>query len=345
MTSLKGIAEFEPLAPAMTTMPGARVIRVTVCACTYRRPEGLAALLEGLGEQTFTSLTGPTLRIVIADNEGSDRAKEACDRFRLSSDIPIECVHEPRRGISHARNACLARLREDCDFFAMIDDDEIPHPDWLEQLLLAQQRTDADVVQGRVVPVFPDGAPGWIVAGRYFGWDPAMDRLKGAQLNGYPRLERARTNNVLVRCAVVRELGLRFDPQFALTGGEDIVFFQAINAAGRRIVHAPLACVREIVPPERTTLEYLWRMCYRLGCNDRFKAPGRRKRDAGPMRILRRKLKSAGGLAVLRGLALLIGNLLKGRVDLDHQAKGILLIARGLGRTAALLGLRYEHYR
>ncbi|MGH6913566.1 MAG: glycosyltransferase family 2 protein, partial [Geminicoccales bacterium] len=299
-------------ARATQTEPASRVLRVTVCACTYRRPNGLAALLKGLGKQTFTSLTRPSVGIVIADNEGSDQAKEACDQFKRSCDIPIEYVHEARRGISHARNACLARLQDDCDFFAMIDDDEIPDPDWIEQLLLAQQGADADVVQGRVLPVLPDGAPNWIVAGRYFGWDPLMDRVKGAQLNGYARLERARTNNVLVKYAVVRELGLRFDPRFALTGGEDIVFFQAINAAGRRIVHAPLACVREIVPPERTTLEYLCRMCYRLGCNDRFKAPGRRKPNSGIKHILRRKLRSIGGYAVLRGMALLIGNLLRG---------------------------------
>ena len=326
-------------------MPAPRNIHVTVCACTYRRPEGLAALLEGLGKQTFASLPRPGLSIVIADNEGSEHAREACARFKRRCDIPIEYVHEARRGISHARNACLARLRKDCDFFAMIDDDEIPHPDWIEQLLLIQQRTQADVVQGRVLPELPDGAPDWIVRGGYFDWQLRSDEARAAQQQGYAELQRARTNNVLVRHAVVRELGLRFDPRFALTGGEDLVFFEAIKAAGYRIVYAPLACVRDIIPPERTTFEYLWRMWYRVGCNDRFKGPHLGKPNASRWRLLRRRWKRTGTHAFLLGSALLIGNLLRGRASLDHLGQGILLISRGLGRAAGLLGIRYEQYR
>jgi succinoglycan biosynthesis protein ExoM len=326
-------------------MPAARNIHVTVCACTYRRPEGLAALLEGLGKQTFAGMTRPSLSIVIADNEGSERAREACARFELSYDIPIEYVHEPRRGISHARNACLARLRDDCDFFAMIDDDEIPHQDWIEQLLVMQQHTQADVVQGRVLAELPDSAPDWIVQGRYFDWQLSPDEVRAAQQQGYAELQRARTNNVLVRHAVVRELGLRFDSRFALTGGEDLVFFAAIKAAGYRIVYAPLAYVKEIIPPERTTLEYLWRMWYRLGCNDRFKRPHLSKPNASRWRLLRRRWKTTGTYAFLLGSALLIGNLLRGRASLDHLGQGILLMSRGLGRAAGVLGIRYEQYR
>jgi succinoglycan biosynthesis protein ExoM len=318
---------------------------VTVCACTYKRPDGLAALLKGLEAQIFEHMPRPILRIVIADNEGNHRAREACDQFRRTSDIPIEYVHEPVRGISYARNACLDLIRDDCDFFAMIDDDEIPHPDWIEQLLVIQQRTQADVVQGRVLPELPDGAPDWIVQGGYFDWQLRSDEARAAREQGYAELQKARTNNVLVRHAVVRELALRFDPRLALTGGEDIAFFESINAAGYRIVYAPLAWVREIIPPERTTLEYLCRMWYRVGCNERLKGPHPGKPNASRWRVLSRRWKRTGTHAFLLGLVLLIGNLLRGRASLNHLGEGILLIARGLGRAAGLLGLRYEQYR
>jgi succinoglycan biosynthesis protein ExoM len=323
----------------------ARALCVTVCACTYRRPDGLAALLKGVGEQTFQRLPRPMLRIIIADNEGNPLARDICDRFRQSSDIPIDYVHEPQRGISFARNACLDLLRDDCNFFAMIDDDEVPEPDWIEQLLLAQESTGADVVQGRVLPQLPANAPDWIVRGSYFDWQLDADEARRAQREAYPEVRKARTNNVLVRHAVVRELGLRFDPRFALTGGEDVVFFQALMAAGHRVVYAPRACVRDIVPPERTTLRYLLRMWYRVGCNDRFKPVKRGKPNPGLKRILVRRWRRTGSYAVLTGAALVIGNLLRGRIGLGHSAEGILLIARGLGRTAGLLGIRYEHYR
>jgi succinoglycan biosynthesis protein ExoM len=305
----------------------------------------LAALLEGLAGQRFTRLPTPALSVVIADNEGSGQAKAHCERFARDSGIPMRYVREPQRGISHARNACLARLGDDCDFFAMIDDDEIPEPDWIEQLLLAQQRTGADVVQGRVLPVLPDGVPAWIVRGGYFNWQLSPEEARAAEQHGYAELRRARTNNVLVKTAVVRRMGLQFNPRLALTGGEDIVFFQAIKEAGYRIVYAPLACVREIIPPERATLAYLWRMWYRVGCNDRFKGRDKGKPNAHRWRVLVRKWKKSGTHTVLRGLALLIRNLLRGRASLDDLGEGILLIARGLGRAAGVLGLRYEHYR
>ena len=95
------------------------------------------------------------LRIVIVDNEGSEQARGLCDRFRCAADIAIRYIHEPRRGISYARNRCLDEVAADCDFIAMIDDDEIPDPDWLEQLLEAQEHSGADVVEGRVVPGVP----------------------------------------------------------------------------------------------------------------------------------------------------------------------------------------------
>jgi glycosyltransferase involved in cell wall biosynthesis len=302
-------------------------------------------LLEGLAGQRFRHLPVPDLSIVIADNECSEDAEALCERFAEDSGLRMRYLREPQRGISHARNACLAAIPDGCDFFAMIDDDEIPYADWIEELLLAQQRTAADVVQGRVLPELPDGAPGWIARGGYFDWQLNSDEARAAQQQGYADLRRARTNNVLVRHAVVREMGLWFDPRLALTGGEDIAFFEAIHAAGYRIVYAPLACVRDIIPPERTTLDYLWRTWYRVGCNERWKGFHLGKPNASRWRLLSRRWKRTGTHAFLLGLALLVGNLLRGRASLDHLGEGILLIARGLGRAAGLLGIRYEQYR
>ena len=61
-------------------------------------------------------------------------------------------VHEPRPGISHARNRGVAEAKG--DFVAFIDDDELPAPNWLESLLLTQRTYRADVVLGPVRPVF-----------------------------------------------------------------------------------------------------------------------------------------------------------------------------------------------
>ena len=319
-------------------------IDIAVCACTCRRPAGLAALLEALARQRFVRRTPPSLSVVIVDNEGSEQARGLCDRFGCAADIPIRYVHEPARGISYARNRCLDEVAAGCDFIAMIDDDEIPEPDWIEQLLEAQEHSGADVVEGRVVPVFPEGAPAWIVRGRYFGWHDDLNQAHRPGQRIYPQLDEARTNNVLVRCAVVRRLALRFDPRLALTGGEDIVFFRAIGAAGHRIVYAPDACAREMIPLERTTLRYLWRQWYRVGANARHKRAIPRKRNATLKRRFMWKWHSSGCACLCSGLALSTGALVRGHADLEHLAPGLRQFAHGLGQIASAIGIRYEHY-
>jgi succinoglycan biosynthesis protein ExoM len=320
-------------------------IHIAICACTYRRPAGLAALLEALARQRFVRRTAPRLSVVIVDNEGSEQARQLCDQFGSAADIPIWYVHEPTRGISYARNRCLDEVAADCDFIAMIDDDEIPDPDWIEQLLEAQEYSGADVVEGRVVPVFPDGAPDWIVQGRYFSFHHALNSAHVPGEKVYPQLDEARTNNVLIRCAVVRELGLRFDPRLTLTGGEDIVFFRAIRSAGYRIVYAPDARVRETIPLKRTTLRYLWQQWYRVGANSRSKRPIRWRPNATLKRRFMWKWHSSGCALLADGVAMLIGALLRGRTDLGHLVPGILHLAQGLGRASSAIGIRYEHYR
>jgi succinoglycan biosynthesis protein ExoM len=317
--------------------------RVTICACTYRRPEGLRALLDGLAGQTFETDPRPRAEVVIVDNEGSPEARAICDGVRQARGLAIRYVHEPERGIPFARNAALDQLAPDAEFFAMIDDDEVPEPDWLEQLLLAQARTGADVVRGAVVPVFPEGAPAWIREGGFFGWpSPGRRTLAdGAELAS------ASSNNVLVRSAAVRALGLRFDPTLAFTGGTDALFFRQMRLAGCRIVYAERARVREIVPPERATFAYLWRAHYKQGCNKVPRKLRLEKKGAGAARLVRMAAKRVPReCAEIGGGALrIIRSLVTGHADMGHLSGGLMRVAKGLGGLAGLLGVRFAHYR
>jgi succinoglycan biosynthesis protein ExoM len=321
----------------------AEAIRLTVCACTYRRPEGLRALLHGLAAQRFAAESQRVFDIVIVDNEGSAEARAACESIRQETGLEVRYVHEPRRGIPYARNACLEQVAPQAEFFAMIDDDEVPEPDWLEQLLLGQADTAADVVRGAVVPVFPDAAPAWIRCGNFFGW-PKPGRA--APADG-AELASASSNNVLVRIAPVRALGLRFDTTLAFTGGTDALFFRQMKLAGCRIVYAAAARVREIVPPERATFAYLWRAHYKQGCNKVPRKLRLEKKAAGSSRLVRMVAKrtlregaeiGGGALAVARSL-------LTGRAGMGQLSAGLLRIAKGLGGLAGLLGVRFAHYR
>jgi glycosyltransferase involved in cell wall biosynthesis len=324
-----------------------RPTRVTVCACTYKRPDGLTALLAGLGEQVFSSVPAPRWDIVIADNEGSNEARAVCERFRETSDVPLTYVHEPKRGISHARNACLDRIPADSDFFAMIDDDEIPEPDWLDQLLRTQRDTGADVVLGRVLPRFDASAPQWVKDGGFFG---SPSRRPGSVDDIYTDQEEiggGATNNVLVRCSAYRRLNLRFDPERGLTGGSDSLFFRLLKLAGHPIIFAADAKVWETIPPGRTTLKYLLRSEYRGGNLKLLNKLQAKKAGAGRLETARMALKLGGrGLAEI---ALGAFDVLRASLKSEHRmanvAMGAMRIAGGCGTLTGLVGLKFEHYR
>ena len=316
-------------------------MHVTVCVCTYRRLDGLRDLLQGLLKQTFQHVPQPRFQLLIADNEGNPEVKEICADFERRSSIPTVYVPEPQRGISYARNACLERLPPDTDFLVMIDDDEVPQPDWLDQLLLVQAETGADVVYGPVLPVFPPGTPAWIEHGGFFykPQDPGnlIDRQE-------PKF--AATSNALLRAEVVRQPNLRFEPTLALSGGEDTLFFREIAQAGYRIVWAAYARVWENVPSHRARFGYLWRSEFRRGNVKLFVALRlRERRGSSPQRIRLagdQFIKSLKKMA--SGTAVMTRSLVSRQSRKDRLAAGALQIAGGLGMLTSVFGFKYRHY-
>ncbi len=319
-------------------------VRVAVCACTFRRPEGLAALLEGLLGQRSLRMTPPEVLVLVVDNEGSDRSRAACEAA-CGRGLNVRYLVEARRGISFARNRALDAVPAETDFIAMIDDDERPEPDWLEELLLAQAATGADVVQGRVQPAFAHDAPAWIRGGGFFGYPSPGPTSRAEVWRDLQRVDAAATNNVLVRASAVSGLGLRFDPRLGLTGGEDALFFRSLRATGYRIVYAERAVVTEDVPSNRATLSYLWHRSYRDGSKRLaaklwLKPAG----SARPWRVRGRlalRAAAQGGRTVLW----LAARAAAGPRDLGTLAHGAVELAHACGTLAACAGFAYEHYR
>jgi len=211
-------------------------------------------MLAGLGQLTFTGLP-PELRIVIVDNDPDASARVAVTDAAKSIPWPVSYHVEPRRGITYARNRALSEAG-DSEWIGFIDDDEIPSPDWLDQLFRVQREYDADVVSGPVIAEFPPDTPRWITTGDFFS------QLRYTTGTCLPYCF---TNNVIFRTRILRELDLCFDHRFALMGGEDRDFFQRIGLAGYRIIWADDACVHETVPESRARARWLLQRSYRLG--------------------------------------------------------------------------------
>ena len=225
--------------------PGARLV---LAVPTFRRTPLLAALLPQLAAQV-RELPGWAVEVLVVDN---DPAGSAAPVVHGSS---ARYVHEPRPGISAARNRALAEAG-DADVLVFIDDDELPGPGWLAALTGAWSRWGCAAVTGPVVSQLPAGVDPWVTGSGVF------DRLRrppGALLRG------AATNNLLLDLVRVRALGLRFDDRLGLTGGEDTAFTHSLVHAGGEIRWCDDAEVLEPVPAPRLTRGWVRRRSFRSG--------------------------------------------------------------------------------
>lgn len=302
-------------------------IEVAIAACTLDRPHGLRRLLDGIASLTFTRVPEPKIAIVIIDNAAGPTAAPIVDSYRPLLRWPVIYHHEPRRGLVHARNAQLAMAPATADWIAMIDDDEVPVPEWLDALLAAARAHAAPLVAGPVVPSFVEPPPRWAVDGRFFEVGPFVDGAPIGHLY---------TGNALVSLREVRKAGWRFEMLFNQSGGEDEHFFSRALNAGLKAVCAADARVFETIPPCRTTARWVIRRFFRMGTTlaaiDRLQQPH-------PVKLARRGLK--GGARMLIGLATMTTVLCNGRVALF---KGLSDLARGAGALVGVFGFRYGEY-
>ncbi len=267
---------------------------ISVCLCTYRRPT-VVRTLASLAAQRLPA--GCSLEIVVVDNDPAGSAEALVRAW--SPDVAYAI--EPGPNIAAARNRTLELARG--EWLAFLDDDEEADPSWLAQLLRAADAYDADAVIGRVVAVYPEGAP---VALR------AADPLSRDWGPTGRRLDAGSTANALLRARLVRGSELRFDPKFGRSGGEDSDFFGRLAEGGARIVASREAVVREAAPASRLDPAYLRRRALRAG------------QSYGLVR-----LRSRPGLLRVPFLA-----------ASTAKAVGFLLVARLVGRTRRPIGWR-----
>ncbi|MGH9720527.1 MAG: glycosyltransferase family 2 protein [Bryobacteraceae bacterium] len=126
-----------------------RNARITVAIPTLAADSTLLGCLEALGRQTLQDWEA-----VVVDNSGKRLAREILAR-----------VAEPRvRSIENETNAGFGRAvnqvydASQAPYLAALNDDAVPHPEWLQQLIRAMEER-ADVGMGASqVRLAPDGA-------------------------------------------------------------------------------------------------------------------------------------------------------------------------------------------
>ncbi len=312
---------------------------VSVCICTYKRPDGLEHLLTGLCEQVFDDVDTPLISIIVTDNECHDRNREICNRVARHCRHTLTYLRENRRGISYARNTCLDNLPADTDFVAMIDDDEIPEPGWLNHLLYAQARTSADIVTGPTLPVFETDTPAWVGETGYFAKPHHPDSYQ--DLEPFPPTA---TCNVLMRADIFTVDKLRFDPELALSGSEDKLLFQDLKLRGLMFTWAAKAIIRETIPTARARLGYMLSEALRRG-STKFYVKSRLKastRSQQSQLAIRSVIRSLLGIIRHGGYALVYWP--RGKAKRHKAILSTLHATENVGFLGGVFGYKKNHY-
>jgi glycosyltransferase involved in cell wall biosynthesis len=291
--------------------------------------------LSALDAQVFPAIPGPDVTIIVVDNSPGQEAAEVCRAHPGA--WPVQYLVESRAGISHARNTSLGAVAPDRDYIAIIDDDEVPEPNWLASLLEASAHSGADVIVGRTIPVFPPATPGWVAETGFFLKPQNQDAL--AELDPNPP---AATCNVLLDATLLRNPGLVFDPELGLSGGEDKLLFQSLKQQGHRFAWAGDARVNEYIPAERARLSYMLRESYRRGwvvCRIKLRLKSRSAAHSVKI-VCKLLLRSLAG--ALKNTALMLANLARGRAAWVPFGLGT---AGNIGTVAGVLRIPNRHYR
>lgn len=210
---------------------------VVVAVCTSRTPEDAAESIAALRAQA------PEGRLAVVASGREPRSGE---------------IHEPRPGLSHARNRALAWAEEaGADVLAFVDDDAVPEPGWYEALTRRWREAPPEVacIGGPIRPRFDAPPPRW--------YSDAIRHVltlldRGPDVRDLdPDVEAVYGANISFRVEPLRRVG-GFDPALGHSAGR--VFFGEEDAAqralvrlGYRVRYVPDAAVTHVIPPERLT--------------------------------------------------------------------------------------------
>lgn len=144
LDAVRAFGDFDAI-DALAAPARADAAALGVIVCTRDRPEALDSCLQALRAQHR-----PAGELLVVDNSGCGSAREVVQRHD-----GVRYVHEPRPGLSVARNAGLRHATR--PLVAFTDDDVRVHPSWAAELVEAFARhPDASAVTGLVLPAALD---------------------------------------------------------------------------------------------------------------------------------------------------------------------------------------------
>ena len=300
-----------PTAQVSDCMLSGLSINITVCICTFKRPQFLNRLLQALAKQETDGVF--QFSIVVADNDALRSAESVVAQFAAGGTVPVKYCVQPQQNIALTRNKALENATG--DFVAFIDDDEFPAERWLVTLFKALTDYKVDGVLGPVNRWFDQPPPQWVIDGNFYQRATyetglVIDWRKG------------RTGNVLLKRSLFAGDNCPFRAEFRQ--GEDQEFFHRMIERGHRFIWCNEAVAYEVVPPIRWNRKFMLRRALLRGAMEP-KTPG-----FGPRSVLKSLVAVPIYVSILP-LAAVVGH---------HRFMAALIsLCDHLGKLLAVLGL------
>jgi len=138
-------------------------MQATVIVCTRNRADSIGETMDALRALEF-----PNREVLIVDSSDGEQKQKM---EKLAREYGAKYVHEPRRGLSIARNTGIAAASG--EFIAFTDDDCIPAPNWLTRKVENLSQPGVWCCTGRVIQHSVGGASNLFeeVAGQDLGPD------------------------------------------------------------------------------------------------------------------------------------------------------------------------------
>ncbi|MEM0899815.1 MAG: glycosyltransferase [Pseudomonadota bacterium] len=304
-------------------------IETAVTIPTFRRPEHLLRTIESVHDQ----IDAATTAIIVIENESVNRAgAEAVGPLFSENEYNGLVIVAHERGNCQAYNAgwsvCLNEF-PNLKWVAVLDDDEIASPSWLEGMKQTADECSADICGGPQIPVFLGNPPEkWkshpVFTPHYCETGPVETLYS--------------SGNLLLRADVLRQMPQPFmDLAFNFTGGGDTDFLRRAKANGKRLAWCNEAPVNETIPETRVTRDWIIKRSLRNGeLSARIEHRARAKQSFGRLITIARSIALAGAAIPRSGVAYLKhGSFLNGFYHLYVA----------LGRLLSEFGYVNEQYR
>jgi GT2 family glycosyltransferase len=199
--------------------------------CTRDRREQVALTLDAIAKLTYDG----EWEIVIVDNGSKDDTIALLTQFAAASARSCTVVNQPRKGSARSRNAGLIEARG--EIVAMLDDDCVPAPDWLTQIVATfAAYPDIGYIAGRIELFDQRDDPITTKTDSVAEKFPAHTVLPTGAIHGC---------NMAFRRALLMSVG-GFNPSFgagARFSGEDVEYATRASIDGWAGRYEPLAAV------------------------------------------------------------------------------------------------------